>query len=454
MASPRRVVLIACGSYNPVTNMHLRMFELARDSLNRTSRFKVIGGIISPVGDQYEKKDLQPAKHRCNMLRESLTSSDWIRMDTWECEQPSWSRTALVLRHHQAILDGAATNNTNNPAPSKRRRREVNRDFINEVLLHQREAGEKLIEITSKKVNTAPSKRRRREVNRDYINEDADNANHNIRNKSDNSVNLRLLCGADLLESFGTPGLWSEEDIEYIVGKHGLVCITREGSDPRKFIYESDVLTKYEDNIHILTEWIHNDISSTKIRRSLRRGDSVKYLLQDCVIDYINKHGLYGTTVDKKTDIPFNFALSYKNGTRPTKHIKETEVDKIRQGYFRILQTKKTNRHATKVLNGIIKTPTNEKEVDETKKNVKFDGKDELDGSPHQSPRPQPIQTRNIVVEEERPRSPKRVHPNSWVGPPSPKSPRHVSCMRPDISGLVRRVRNVRIVGFAPETCV
>lgn len=34
--------------------------------------------------------------------------------------------------------------------------------------------------------------------------------------------------------------------IEYIVGKHGLVCITREGSDPRKFIYESDVLTKYE----------------------------------------------------------------------------------------------------------------------------------------------------------------------------------------------------------------
>ena len=26
MASPTRVILIACGSYNPVTNMHLRMF--------------------------------------------------------------------------------------------------------------------------------------------------------------------------------------------------------------------------------------------------------------------------------------------------------------------------------------------------------------------------------------------------------------------------------------------
>lgn len=36
--------------------------------------------------------------------------------------------------------------------------------------------------------------------------------------------------------------------IEKIVGKHGLVCITRAGSDPSKFIYESDVLSKYQVN--------------------------------------------------------------------------------------------------------------------------------------------------------------------------------------------------------------
>ena len=30
------VVLIACGSFNPITNMHLRMFELARDHLHDT----------------------------------------------------------------------------------------------------------------------------------------------------------------------------------------------------------------------------------------------------------------------------------------------------------------------------------------------------------------------------------------------------------------------------------
>jgi hypothetical protein len=30
------------------------------------------------------------------------------------------------------------------------------------------------------------------------------------------------------------------------VGQHGLVVITREGNNPNKFIYESDLLTKYQ----------------------------------------------------------------------------------------------------------------------------------------------------------------------------------------------------------------
>ncbi|XP_078522401.1 nicotinamide/nicotinic acid mononucleotide adenylyltransferase 1-like [Lissotriton helveticus] len=30
------VVLLACGSFNPITNMHLRLFELARDHLHAT----------------------------------------------------------------------------------------------------------------------------------------------------------------------------------------------------------------------------------------------------------------------------------------------------------------------------------------------------------------------------------------------------------------------------------
>lgn len=50
-----------------------------------------------------------------------------------------------------------------------------------------------------------------------------------------------------------------------------------------------------QKNIHIVTEWITNEVSSTKVRRALRRGESVKYLVQDSVIDYIYKNALYNT---------------------------------------------------------------------------------------------------------------------------------------------------------------
>ena len=32
-----------------------------------------------------------------------------------------------------------------------------------------------------------------------------------------------------------------------------------EGSNPQKFIYSSDLLTQYQHNIHIATEWISNE---------------------------------------------------------------------------------------------------------------------------------------------------------------------------------------------------
>lgn len=55
---------------------------------------------------------------------------------------------------------------------------------------------------------------------------------------------------------------------------------------------------------------------------------------------------------------------------------------------------------------------------------------------------------------EEVPRSPKRINEDPLEGPPSPKSPRHVPCMGSELGSLVRRVRNVRIIAYAPETCV
>lgn len=38
MSEKTDVVLLACGSFNPITNMHLRLFELGKDYMNATGR--------------------------------------------------------------------------------------------------------------------------------------------------------------------------------------------------------------------------------------------------------------------------------------------------------------------------------------------------------------------------------------------------------------------------------
>lgn len=124
-----KVVLFVCGSFNPPTNMHFRVFgkcllietciyfafhlyyklitflriiilEIARDHLHRLGT-EVIGGIVSPVHDGYGKKDLLSATHRIAMLKLALQSSDWIKLSDWEAKQETWTRTRITLEYHQ-----------------------------------------------------------------------------------------------------------------------------------------------------------------------------------------------------------------------------------------------------------------------------------------------------------------------------------------------------------------
>ncbi|KAK9515466.1 hypothetical protein VZT92_026112 [Zoarces viviparus] len=250
--SVTRVVLLACGSFNPVTNMHLRMFELARDHLEDTGLYRVVKGIISPVGDGYNKKGLIESSHRLAMARLSTENSDWITVDSWESLQPDWVETAKVIRHHGEMLAAEQSNDD---------------------------------------VDTVKNAKKRR------IDEYSGKSSHFTRR---DGPQLMLLCGADVLESFGVPNLWKQEDIAEIVGRYGLVCVTRSGSDPHKFIHKSDMLWKYRKNIHVVHEWVTNEISATHVRQSLRRGRSVRYLLPDGVIHFIREHGLYSAESEQK----------------------------------------------------------------------------------------------------------------------------------------------------------
>lgn len=124
----------------------------------------VVGGVISPVHDDYKKKGLESAEHRCTMLKLALQNTDWIHLSTWETEQNGWSKTVVSLQHHQELL--------------------------NAVLFHD-------------------------DNRKNYVaSQDIEWIPENVRNSSDSSpIQIKLLCGADLLESFKVFNLWMDEDV-------------------------------------------------------------------------------------------------------------------------------------------------------------------------------------------------------------------------------------------------
>ncbi|KLO10319.1 Nucleotidylyl transferase [Schizopora paradoxa] len=218
------VVLVACGSFSPVTYLHLRMFEMASDYVRQNTDFEIMGGYLSPVSDMYKKPGLLSATHRVDMCNIAVASepSSGLMVDPWEAFQ-SYQRTAVVLDHFD--------------------------HEINDVL-----GG----------VEAEDGKMRR--------------------------VRVMLLAGSDLISTMSEPGVWSEEDLDHILGRYGCLIIERAGSDMAQ---ATEALAKWRWNIYLISQMIQNDVSSTKVRLFLRRGLSVRYLLPSSVIDYIESHGLY-----------------------------------------------------------------------------------------------------------------------------------------------------------------
>ncbi|KFP34110.1 Nicotinamide mononucleotide adenylyltransferase 3, partial [Colius striatus] len=217
-------------------------------------RYQVIEGIMSPVNDNYGKKGLVSARHRVAMAKLALKTSDWIRVDPWESEQETWTETVKVLsfgKQHSS-----------------------------------REAATNLIVKTNFKYKLPRKLRKYQNLSFPFI--------------FLALPEIKLLCGADFLQTFKIPNLWKEEHIKEIVEKFGLVCISRAGSDPAQYISESDLLTKFQHNIFLVKEWIQNEISATQIRYALCRGLSVKYLVPDSVISYIAHHNIYTEESEQK----------------------------------------------------------------------------------------------------------------------------------------------------------
>lgn len=218
------IVLVACGSFSPITYAHMRMFEMANDYCRQNTNFEVIAGYLSPVGDKYKKPGLLSSSRRVDMCRLACEqSSSWLMVDEWEASQSDYQRTALVLEHFD------------------------------------REVNERLGGI-----------------------EDEEGVKHRAR--------VLLLAGSDLIQTMSEPGVWSPKDLDIILGRFGTFIVERAGSDVDEAL---ESLSAWRENIFVIRQTIHNDVSSTKIRLFLRRGMSVHYLLPDSVIRYIEQNHLY-----------------------------------------------------------------------------------------------------------------------------------------------------------------
>ncbi|KAL2150764.1 hypothetical protein VTH82DRAFT_7327 [Thermothelomyces myriococcoides] len=249
------LVLVACGSFSPITFLHLRMFEMASDFVRFNTDFEVCGGYLSPVSDAYKKVGLAPGVHRVNMCARAVEQSSWIMVDPYEtinCDEkgePQYVPTAQVLRHF---------------------------DYeINEVL-----GG----------IEGTDGQRRK--------------------------ARIALLAGADLVMSMGEPGLWAPKDLDTILGQYGAFIIERSGTDIDEALAS---LRQYEHNIWVISQVIQNDISSTKVRLFLKKDLSVRYLIPDPVVEYIDEHGLFSKPNADKSRSQTPDVAPGTSETKPTK---------------------------------------------------------------------------------------------------------------------------------------
>ncbi|KAF0357401.1 nicotinate nicotinamide nucleotide adenylyltransferase [Gigaspora margarita] len=221
------LVIVACGSFSPITYLHLRIFEMAKDYIIDNTHFEIIGGYYSPVSDHYTKEGLAPSHHRVRMCELAVErTSQWLMVDAWESLQAEYTQTALVMDH------------------------------FNE-------------EVNTKRGGVT------------------------IADGETRKVKIMLLAGGDLIESFKVPKLWLDEDLHHILGDYGVLIVERTGADVWGFLLSHDILYQHRKNVYVIKQLIYNDISSTKVRLFVKRGMSIKYLLPNAVIKYIQANGLY-----------------------------------------------------------------------------------------------------------------------------------------------------------------
>nr|AGU68094.1 nicotinamide-nucleotide adenylyltransferase [Angomonas desouzai] len=103
---PQPVVIALCGSFNPIHNAHLTIYDATKQLLEQEKTheephrsFTVLGGFISLVGDAYPKKGLRPFTEREAIAQAAVADHPDLAIDRWEGTQKEYVRTLYVLQH-------------------------------------------------------------------------------------------------------------------------------------------------------------------------------------------------------------------------------------------------------------------------------------------------------------------------------------------------------------------
>ena len=180
------------------------------------------------------------------MLQAAIENDKWLRIDTWEAEQTTWTRTKLVLDHHHEIIKQKYGENTG-------------------------------LRLLSGEVTLC-----RRRIS--FL-----------------SLFFFPHVGADVVRSMLNAKVWLPEDIDDIMTTYGVACITRlsapesgEGGVTVPDVKDG-MPDRWKNHVEVIQDWVVNDISSTNIRNKLAKGCSVKYIVPDGTINIIRQHGLYNS---------------------------------------------------------------------------------------------------------------------------------------------------------------
>ena len=121
----------------------------------------------------------------------------------------------------------------------------------------------------------------------------------NNNNNDDGVVPARsvLVCGADVLASMGTPGVWDQALLEALLERHGVACVVREGTDVRAVCGDAGTLVGrwWRRGRVDVVDGVGGvgGVSSSGVRALLRAGKEVEGLVDKNVLAYIQQHGLY-----------------------------------------------------------------------------------------------------------------------------------------------------------------